>query len=65
MKPSEIVGIVIAGILMGVLLPIALNDVLGFTSSNSTIQTLVATVLPVVAIISLVLVLVPRTSGRG
>jgi len=62
-KPAEIIGLVVAAILMGVLLPIGLNDVLGFTSDNSTIQTLVATVLPVIAVISLVLVLVPKTRG--
>ena len=61
LKPAEIIGIVVAGILMGVLLPIALNDVLGFVSDNSTIQTLVSTVLPVIAVISLILVLVPKT----
>jgi len=62
-KPSEIIGLVVAAILMGVLLPIALNDVLGFVSDNATIQTLVSTVLPVIAVISLVLVLVPKTRG--
>jgi len=62
-KPSEIIGLVVAAILMGVLLPIALNDVLGFVSDNATIQTLVSTVLPAIAVISLVLVLVPKTRG--
>ena len=56
----QIVGIVVALLMMGILLPIGLNDVLAFTSTNSTIQTLVATVVPVMAVISLVLVLVPR-----
>lgn len=58
----NIVGVVIALLLMGILLPIGLNDILAFTSTNSTIQTLVATVVPIMAVISLVLVLVPKRS---
>jgi len=49
---------------MGILLPIGLNDILGFTSANSTIQTLVSTVVPVIAVITLILALLPKT-GRS
>jgi uncharacterized protein YqhQ len=58
-----IVAMVVALLLMGILLPIGLNDILGFTSTNSTIQTLVATVLPIMAVIGFVLAFVPRTGG--
>ena len=57
---GKVVGVVIALILMGVLLPIGLNDVLGFTSDNSTIQTLVSTIIPIMAVIGIVLALVPK-----
>lgn len=63
MKVSGIVALVVSLILMGVLLPIGLNDVLGFTSTNSTIQTLVATVLPIMAVIGLVVALIPKGSS--
>jgi len=62
-KPSYIIGTVVAAVLLGILLPIALNDVLGFTSTNSTIQTLVATVLPIIAVIAIIMLFVPKTSG--
>lgn len=59
---QKVIAVVISLLLIGILLPIGLNDVLGFTSTNSTIQTLVATVIPIMAVIGLVLALVP--SGR-
>ena len=63
LSPQYIVGLVVAAILLGVLLPIALNDLLGFTSDNGTIQTLVSTVVPIIAVITVVLLFVPRDSG--
>ena len=66
LSPTYIVGLVVAAILLGVLLPIALNDLLGFQSDNSTVETMVATVLPIIAVITIVLLFVPKTtSGRG
>jgi hypothetical protein len=62
MKISAIIGLVVAAILLGVLLPIGLNDILGFTSTDSTVQTLVATVLPVIAVIAIILMFVPNRS---
>ncbi|MGQ4876224.1 MAG: hypothetical protein ACP6IY_19320 [Promethearchaeia archaeon] len=58
---SKIIALVVSLLLMGILLPIGLNDILGFTSTNSTIQTLVATVVPIMAVLSLVLALVPSS----
>lgn len=55
-----IVGIVVACILMGILLPIALNGLLGFTSDNSTVQTMVSSVLPIIGVISFVLLFIPK-----
>ena len=63
MKPQSIVALVIAMILMGLLIPIGLNGVLAFTSTNATIQTLVSVVLPIMAVIGIVLSLVPRGGG--
>ena len=63
-SPAYIIGIVIAGLLLGILLPIALNDILGFTSTNSTIQTLVATILPIMAVISIVMLFVPSKNSE-
>ena len=63
-SPAYIIGIVIAGLLLGILLPIALNDILGFTSNNSTIQTLVATILPIMAVISIVMLFVPSKNSE-
>lgn len=64
LKPQYIIGLVVAAVLLGVLLPIALNDILGFTSTNSTVQTLVATVLPIIAVVSVIMLFIPR-SGKG
>lgn len=50
-----IVGIVVAGLLLGILLPIALNDLLGFYSTNSTVMTLVGTVLPIVGVMTIIM----------
>ena len=63
LKASSIIGVVIAAILLGVLLPIGLNDILAFESTNATIETLVATVLPIIAVIAVVLMFVPRNKG--
>ena len=59
----KIVSLVVALLLMGILLPIGFNEILGFTSTDSTIQTLVATVLPVMSAVGLVLAIIPRTKG--
>ena len=56
---KSIVGVVVALLLMGILLPIGLTEILSFTSTNDTIQTLVSTVIPIMAVIGLVLALVP------
>lgn len=54
------IGLIVSLLLMGILLPIGLNDILGFTSSNSTVQTLVTTVIPVIAVVSLVMAFLPK-----
>lgn len=59
LSPSKIIGMVIALILIGVLLPIGIADLTAFTDTNSTIQTLVAEVIPIMAIVSLVLMIIP------
>ena len=65
MPPSagKIIGVIVALILLGVLLPIGMTDILGFTSDDSTIQTLVATVLPLMAVVGIVISLIPRSEG--
>ena len=73
MKPKAIIGIVIAMILIGTLLPLGLSDLVDYNGSyyngtygsgevlgtNSTIATLVGTVVPVMAVIGLVMLFVP------
>ncbi len=55
---SKIIGVVIALLLAGILLPIGLDSIVNFTSTDSTIQTLVAQVLPIMAVIGIVLMFV-------
>jgi len=57
-----IIGLVIAGLLLSILIPIAFNDLLGFHSDNATVQTLVGTVLPVIAVIAIAMLSIPKTS---
>lgn len=64
LSPGFIVGLVVSALLMGILLPIALNGILGFTSTNSTVQTLVATILPVIAVISIILLFLPKGNNE-
>lgn len=59
----SIIGVVIAALIVGVLLPIGLNEVLAFQSSNSTIQTLVATVLPILAVVGLIMTFIPKSKS--
>jgi len=63
MSPSKIVGLVIGLLLIGILLPIGLTDLTGFTSTNTTVQTLVSTVVPIMAVIGIVLSLIPKNSN--
>jgi len=61
LSTNRIIAVVISLLLIGILLPIGLNDILGFTSTNSTIQTLVATVIPIMAVIGIVLAIIPSS----
>jgi len=62
LKPSSIIGVVIALLLLGILLPIGLTDLTGFTSTDANIQTLVSEVIPIVSIVGIVMALIPRKS---
>ncbi len=57
---GTIIGFIVALLLMGVLLPIGLTDLLEFSNTNATIETLVTTVLPIMIAIGLVLGFMPR-----
>lgn len=57
---NKIIAVVIALLLAGILLPIGLEDLVGFTSTNATIQTLVSEVLPIMAVIGIVLMFVVK-----
>lgn len=59
-SPSSIVLVVISLLLMGILLPIGLSELTGFTSTDDNVQTLVSEVVPIVAVIGIVLALIPR-----
>ena len=60
LKASSIIAISIGAILLGVLLPIALNGLLAFTSPNATVQTMVSVILPIIAVIGIIMFFVPR-----
>lgn len=66
---GTIIGITIALLLMGILLPIGLTDLVGYNGSytnssgviigtSSTMATLVGTVIPIMAVIGLVLMFI-------
>ncbi len=60
---GKIVGVVIALLLVGILLPIGLDELTAYTSTNSNIQTLMATVVPIIAVVGIVMALIPRGKG--
>lgn len=57
---SQIIGFMVALLIIGVLLPVGLTDILEFTSTNATIKTLVTTILPIMAVVGLVIAFVPK-----
>lgn len=57
---SKIVGLVVGLLMLGILLPIGLTELEGFTSTDTNLQTLVATVIPIVAVIGIVMWLIPK-----
>lgn len=59
---SFIIGIVVSALLIGLLLPLALNDLLAFTSDNTTLQTLVTSVLPIIAVVALFMLFIPKSN---
>lgn len=63
LSPRVIIGLTISLVLLGILLPIGLEDLTGFTSTDSNVQTLVAEVIPIVAVIGLVMALIPSSNS--
>lgn len=61
---DKIIGIVIALLLAGILLPIGLTEIEAFTSTNTTIQTLVVTVIPVMAILGIVMMFIKNRNSN-
>ena len=57
---DKIIGIVIALLLAGILLPIGLDQIATFTSTDTTIETLVTTVIPVMAVLSIVMLFIGK-----
>jgi fumarate reductase subunit D len=73
MSVSLIIGAVVALLLIGILLPIGLQDIVDYngtytvgtvTSRNATVGTIVGTILPIMAVIALVLAFVPKSGNR-
>lgn len=54
MSINKIIGIVIALLMIGILLPIGVDELTAYTSTNANIQTLVSEVIPIVAVVGLV-----------
>lgn len=61
---GKIIGVVIALLLAGVLLPIGLDSLANFTSTDSTIQSLVTSVLPIMAVVGIVLLFISKKSSK-
>lgn len=57
---GKIIGLVIALLLAGILLPIGLDQIALFTSTNATIETLVTVVIPVMAVLAIVMLFIGR-----
>lgn len=73
-KATTIIGLVVALLLLGILLPIGLADLTAYNGSytdssgaiigySTTMATLVGTVLPVMGVISIVLMLINANRG--
>lgn len=60
LSTNQIVGLIISFIMLAILLPLGINDLLAFTSSNSSIQTIVSTVIPIVGVIGLLMAFIPK-----
>jgi hypothetical protein len=63
LKIGQIVGLSIGLLILAIMLPIGLTDLIAFTSTDSNVQTIVTTVIPIVAVIGIVLALIPRGKG--
>lgn len=57
---GAIIGLVVGLVLIGVLLPIGINQITAFTSTDANVQTIVSSVIPIVATVGLLMALVPR-----
>lgn len=52
---GAIIGIVIISVIVANLLPLGLDDLTAFTNSNSSVQTIVTTILPILIVIGIAL----------
>ena len=55
---SGLIGLVIFGLLAGLLLPVGLESLTNFTSTDETVETMVSIVLPVMIAVALVIAVV-------
>ena len=55
---SGLIGLVIFGLLAGLLLPVGLESLTNFTSTDETVETIVSIVLPVMIAVALVIAVV-------
>lgn len=62
LKVGYIVSLVVGLLLLSILLPVGLNDLIAFTSDNANVQTIVSTVIPIVAVIGILMLLIPKKS---
>lgn len=62
---GKIIGLVIALLLAGILLPIGLDQIALFTSTNSTIETLVTVVIPVMAVLAIVMLFIGKNKNQS
>jgi hypothetical protein len=57
---SKIIGLIVGLLVLGLLLPIGMVGILEFTSTNTTVQTIVTSLLPILVIVGIILAIVPK-----
>ncbi len=62
---AKVVGTVVGLLLIAILLPIGLDELTAYTSTNSNIQTLMQTVVPIIAVVGIVMAIVPKGNNKA
>lgn len=60
LSAGKIISVVIALLLLGILIPIGITELEAFTSTNTALQTVITTVIPIVAVVGLLMYFIPK-----